>query len=111
MATGQHSRKSRISAFGWTLLGLGCVSVASFLLCCPSSNKSQIAESTSVGVSETASEPLASPETDQAAKLPSFNPDPATSKLIADLSDPAQSLKVHRRQARELARLGPEQAI
>jgi len=65
-----------------------------------------------VEMSETASSgPFTFPKTDQAAKLSIFKPEPATAKLIVELSDPAQSLKVHRQQARELARLGTEQTI
>jgi len=40
-----------------------------------------------------------------------FNSDPTTTRLIAELFDPARPLRVRRQRAKDLARLGTEQAI
>jgi len=112
MATGQHSPKWMVPTRWWLFLGLGCITVVSFLLWLPSSNRNQIAQATPVEMPETASpQPAAFTRIEASPKPPSLNLDPATARLIKELSDPTRPLKARRQQAREWARLGTEHAI
>ena len=114
MAPGQQNRKWRIPARGWVLPGVGLAAVSIlFLWRQPSSTESQLADSIpSANKPENEiSQPSSPPEREAPKPASRINSDPVTAKLIAGLLDPALSLKERRQRARDLARLGSEQAI